>query len=283
MNNKVFDQLLHRELNSHKYHFGHVLIIGGSPGMVGAPFLAAQGALRVGAGLVTIASTQYVVDKLEARVSEIMTYSYSNDSKKATAQLEAFILDRKVSVLVIGPGWRTDHESLTLASELIRTITQPVIVDGGALQIFSNTFDSITFQADRTIVLTPHTGEFSRILMQTVAIKSGEKLAADFAKLHNLTVVLKGHPTYVAHRGGAVYENNSGNPGLATAGTGDVLSGVIAGLLAQDIEPEVATNAAVFLHGLAGDIAAADKTQPGMIASDLINALPQALKQTGSA
>ena len=283
MDKEIFKRLLVRSINSHKYDFGHVLVIGGSPGMVGAPFLAARAALRVGAGLVTIASSKEVTDKLEKRVEEIMTLTLPPTSALET--IERFIKDRKVSVLIIGPGLKPDRE--LPVRELIKKIDLPMIIDGGGLgalqgrALLQGSALQRLATGKKAEILTPHLGEFQRFFKEDLPkIREGLKLiAAKFAKERGVTLVLKGHPTYVACPDGSVYENTTGNPGLATAGTGDVLSGIIAGIIAQGIEPKAATKAAVYLHGLAADLAANDKTQPSMIASDVIEYIPTALKE----
>jgi len=271
---EVFRQLLKRRADSHKYDFGHVLVVGGSPGMVGAPFLAARAALRVGAGLVTIASSPEVTDKLEKRVEEIMTLALP-PSKELSA-IEDFIKSRKVSVLVIGPGLK----DVNLAKELIQKINLPMIIDGGALNALQGQSLQGQITGRKAVILTPHLGEFGRFFDEPLPKnQAGLKLIpAKFAQDNKVTLVLKGHPTYVAHPDGSLYVNTTGNPGLATAGTGDVLSGIIAGIIAQGIEPAKAAEVAVYLHGLAGDLAAMDKTQPGLIASDIIEYIPAALK-----
>jgi ADP-dependent NAD(P)H-hydrate dehydratase / NAD(P)H-hydrate epimerase len=270
---ETFERLLERPADSHKYQYGHVLVVGGSPGMVGAPLLSGMAALRTGAGLVTVAAEPAVTDKLERRVKEIMTLALDS-----SAVLETFITDRKVSVIVIGPGLKPTPESDALLKRLLR-MKLPTIIDGGGLTLAKKHLD----QLHKAVILTPHTGEFQRLIDGELPEKRQElkPIVRRFAKTYEVTLVLKGQPTYVARPDGKVYENSTGNPGLATAGTGDVLTGVIAGLIAQNIEPEQAAEAAVYLHGLAGDIAAAQKTEPGMIAGDVIEALPEALRRGG--
>ena len=262
----MFRQLLVRQPASHKYDYGHVLVIGGSPGMVGAPFLSAKAALRIGAGLVTMASTPEVIDKLEKRVTEIMTLRLSSHARELTQ----FISERKVSVIVVGPGMKAGFANAALAA--IGDIDLPLIVDGGGLAALSEHH----LRAQHLIV-TPHLGEFERLYMGSVPPDLSEA-AKNFAKEKRLILVLKGHPSYISDSGQAVYQDSSGGPELATAGTGDVLSGVIAGVIAQKIKPLPAVKAAVRLHGLAGKIAAELKTVPGVIASDVIEAIPAALK-----
>ena len=282
MQHKTFSRLLDRRRDSHKYDYGHVLVIGGSPGMVGAPLLAGKAALRTGAGLVTIASTSEVTDKLEKRVEEIMTLALPADTSGATSVLQEFVKDRRVSVVVVGPGLKPGPYSAALIKQLVQYQMMPIIIDGGGLGALQSSLDLLKGSTSSAVILTPHFGEFERLVGRKLPDKRPElkPIAISFAKEHKVTLVLKGRPTYVTHPSGSLYENTTGNPGLATAGTGDVLSGIIAGIISQGIEPNDASEAAVYLHGLAGDIAATEKTEPGMIASDVIEAIPAALKYT---
>ncbi len=272
--------MLNRPGNSHKYDYGHVLVVGGSPGMVGAPLLAAMAALRTGAGLATIAASGDVTDKLEKRVEEVMTLSLPSDVTRAADTIADFIAKRKVSVLIIGPGLAVTPETRGLIERLLESVKLPVIIDGGGLGALQQHLDRLDSASSKAITLTPHEGEFQRLVGQRLPAERPDlkPLAAAFAEDHGVTLVLKGHPTYVVHSDGSVYENETGNAGLATAGTGDVLSGIIGGIIAQGVEPGAAAIAAVYLHGLAGDIAAEQKTEPGMIATDVIDAIPAALK-----
>lgn len=263
MDKSVFAQLLNRPQDSHKYDYGHVLVVGGSAGMVGAPFLSAMAALRVGAGLVTIASVPDVIDKLEERVVELMTLRLPEDSPAIT--LKNFVRERKVSVIVFGPGMRPEYAAKILGTHA--GLGLPVIIDGGALVALAahdNSFAS-------NFILTPHAGEFGHFSDYDIA-------PADFAHNHDVILVLKGQPTHIYGQNGEIYENLSGGPELATAGTGDVLTGLIAGIIAQKVAPFKAACAAVYLGGVAGELAAKDKTVAGVIASDVIENIPSALK-----
>jgi hydroxyethylthiazole kinase-like uncharacterized protein yjeF len=275
MQQDVFKKLFEREPASHKYNYGHVLVVGGSAGMVGAPFLAAKAALRVGAGLVTIVSSHDVVSKLEERVVELMTLSLPTS---APAQaLTDFITDRKVSVVIIGPGMKPDF-ALSLLEPLLKQKIK-LVIDGGALAALAENQELIKNNKPDEIVLTPHQGEFNRFFIKPPETSDQSlKLAADFAKENKLVLVLKGHPTYVYDAKANSTQIKSGGPALATAGTGDVLSGLIGGIIAQGIEAYEAAAAACFLHGKLGQIVAETNTDAGVIASDLINAIPNAFK-----
>ncbi len=281
MQNSLIEKLLVRDAQANKYDFGHVLIVGGSPGMVGAPFLAAMAALRVGAGLVTIASTEDVVDKLEERVVEVMTVRIPSDPIKAVATLETFISKRRVSVVVVGPG--LDNSRAEIVKSLIVKLDIPLIVDAGALTSFHDDLEVLKHvgRNNPNVIVTPHDGEFAKLTGCQLPTRGDERQAAvaEFAQEFRMTLVAKGSPTLVAHVDRSVYVNDTGNPGLATAGSGDVLAGIIAGLVAQGISAREAADLAVYIHGLAGDLGAKEKTQAGLIASDLIEFIPLALNE----
>lgn len=284
MDKKVVEKLLNRPDDSNKYTFGHTLVVGGSPGMVGAPLLSAKAALRTGAGLVTIASEDAVIDKLESRVEEIMTLSMPKASGEANALLQKFIADRKVTVMILGPGLKPSVQLGNLVEKLIEQQTIPLIIDGGALGALRDHPEVVLRTRSEAVILTPHMGEFKRLVNIKLPKERTElkPIAKQFAEAANVHLVLKGHPTYVSHPSNELYENTTGNPGLATAGTGDVLTGVIAGIISQGIPADQAIELAVYLHGLAGDIAAEEKTQPGMIATDVIEAIPAAYRRSVS-
>ncbi len=269
-------QLLHRDPAGHKYDFGHVLVLGGAPGMVGAPRLAARAALRSGAGLVTVAATPEICRSLDAGTLEAMTFALPEAAAGQLGAVTKFITDRRVLVLALGPG--LGQELAPLVRQIIAHLDLPTVVDGGALAAL----DPATLSAatGRKLVLTPHAGEFAHLMSGRLPAgrAAAEALATEFAQEYRLTLVLKGPATLVAHPGGAVYRNTTGGPGLATAGTGDVLTGIIAALIGQHVEPGAAAEAGTYLHGLAGDLATAAKTEPGVIASDVIEAIPEALK-----
>ena len=278
MHQATFEKLLHRPRDAHKYNFGHVLVIGGSSGMVGAPFLAGQAALRVGAGLVTIASDKTVVAKLEKRVVEIMTLAVDTGSGQSISLVQDYIKTRKVSVLVIGPGLR--RSAAPLVTALLQDVNLSTILDGSGLEIVAANRQALRAHASPALILTPHLGELQRFFKQPLPKNQAEllKLAKSFAKSEQLTLVLKGHPTYTIVPDAPFQENKTGGPALATAGSGDVLAGMIGGIIAQGIVPEQAAPAAVYLHGKAGDLAASQLSEPGVIASDVIDYIPKALK-----
>lgn len=282
MNTLPWHLLFSRADETNKYDYGHVLIVGGSEAMVGAPVLAARAALRVGAGMVTIASDTKTVELIDRDIEEIMTLSLPswNEVDKVIATIEEFISERHISTVVIGPGLSE------LADDAIRTlmvkIKLPMVLDARVFTALSGHLSVLRSAADMhaNILLTPHTGEYARLvkvglLDDHISPTSLER----FAKDYNVTVVLKSHHTLVVSAKGQRYKNTTGNPGLATAGSGDVLAGILAGMLAQGVKPYDAAQMAVYLHGLAGDKVAAATTEAGMIASDIIECLPSVLNE----
>ncbi|MBP9116186.1 MAG: NAD(P)H-hydrate dehydratase [Acidimicrobiia bacterium] len=279
MEHKLLSKLINRKDDTNKYSYGHVLIIGGSPGTVGAPLLSAMASLRIGAGLVTIASSINVIDKLEKRVLEAMTLRIPENENEAFDSLNKFIKERKISVVLIGPG--LVNFNANLIKKLIANISIPTILDAGALTCFKDDLVKLKQASIRNkqFIFTPHDGEFKKLtgIELPSDIHSRKEVAALYSKEFEVVLVSKANKTLVAGPDGSIYENYTGNPGLATAGTGDVLAGIIAGLLAQGFTTFEASQLGVYLHGLAGDIAAQEKTQPGIIASDVIGYLPNAL------
>lgn len=285
MDKQLLFHITHRTENANKYDFGHVLVFGGSPGMVGAPLLAGEAALRIGAGLVTIASDEVTIQGLNRRVEEIMTLTLPSHNKSDTSvdvMLE-FIKARKVNAIVIGPG--LSLEAADMVRKLIKKLDDmPLVIDAGGLAAFRDNLDALqqAAQRNRNIIITPHMGEYLKLVGERLADSEITNHAVNFAQQYGLTLVLKEHHTLVVHPDGSQYRNNTGNPGLATAGTGDVLSGIVGGLLAQGADSGSAAETGVYVHGLAGDLAVAAKTEAGIIASDLLDFLPEALKKSSN-
>lgn len=277
MNDALWRQLLHRSVETNKYDFGHVLIVGGSPNMTGAPVLAARAALRVGAGLVTIASTANTIGLIDRDIEEPMTVTLPDwkQENEVIAALTSFISNRHVDVVIVGPGLPPDAEPLV--RDLIVKLRAPVVLDALCFTAFSGHLEVLEKAAaqNKNLVLTPHSGEFERLIAAKLPDHKEQQIAAqEFAKGYEVTVALKGSHTFVAGANGEHYENQTGSPGLATAGSGDVLTGCIAGIIAQHIASYDATIMGVYVQGLAGDLVAKAKTEPGMIASDIIEAIP---------
>lgn len=256
------DALPRRPRQSHKGDFGHVLVVGGGPGMPGAARLAGEAALRAGAGRVSVAAHPDNAAAIPAGRPELMCHAITS-----AAELEA-LLDR-VTVVALGPGLGRDAWARTVF-DAVRNADLPMVVDADALNLLAEQPDS---RAAR--VLTPHPGEAARLLGGNTTTLQADRLAAvaDLQARYGGTIVLKGCGTLISRENAPPWLVTAGNPGMATAGMGDVLTGVIAGLLAQGLDTEMAAAVAVEAHARAGDTAAATGGQRGMLASDVLQQL----------
>ena len=279
-----------RKADANKGNFGHVLLLAGSVGKTGAAAMAAKSALRSGAGLVTVATAGSALPVIAALGMEFMTEPLP-ETQVGSISLRALengppgALDKLVkgkTVLAVGPGIGSAAETAELVRAVLHRYALPIVVDADGLNAFAGRTDTLRSDDGRIRVLTPHPGEMARLAGKTTAEIQAHRLetARSFAATHHLHVILKGHRTLIASPDGEVWVNPTGNPGMATGGTGDVLTGLVAGLLAQHTQRSVAevAAAAVYLHGLAGDLAAEEFGEIGMIAGDLVNALPRAFK-----
>lgn len=272
-----------RRPSSHKGTFGHAGIIAGSVGKTGAAALAARAALRIGAGLVTVAVPSSVNDVLEAKLLEAMTIPMPETksrtfSRAALDRLTAFIAAR--TAIAIGPGLSTHPETVELVQALTKQLDRPAVLDADALNALAGRASMLT-ACKTPPILTPHPGEMARLETDaTPQSVNADRIntAARFARERGVFVVLKGARTVVARPDGTAAICPTGNPGMATAGTGDILTGMIVGLLAQGLSSWEAACVATYLHGCAGDLAAAEKGQAGLIAGDLIEQIPFAIK-----
>jgi NAD(P)H-hydrate epimerase len=274
---------------SNKGNYGHVLLLVGSVGKTGAAALAARGALRAGAGLVTVATAKSALPMVAALGMEFMTAALpeTEDGAVSLRALDYGRLDALVegkTVLAVGPGVGMHPETVELVRTILTRYGLPLVLDADGLNALAGCMDSFrpeTRPAGMT-VLTPHPGEMARLTRRTVADIQAQRVtvARDFAKGYKLTVVLKGFRTLIAGPDGQVWVNPTGNPGMATGGTGDALTGLIAGLWAQFPSRSLTAvaTAAVYLHGLAGDLAAGDLGQHSMLAGDLLERVPRAFK-----
>lgn len=278
-------QLLQRKPDSHKGDYGHILILAGSSKFSGAALLCSEAAIRSGAGLVTLGIPEKLNFALIRRkAKEVMTLPLAQ-TKEGTLSLKAFTaIDhflKNADVLIIGPGLGNHKSTYTLIRKIIKKTGKPMVVDADALNALSKHLD-ILKKHKGEIILTPHQKEISRLFgIDIDFIKKNRKLIAKkYAKYYNSLIILKGHSTIVTDGKKQLYINKTGNPGMATAGSGDVLSGIIGAFLAQGLDSFSAAKYATYIHGLAGDLAAKDKTQMGLIASDIINRIPDAIKKS---
>ncbi len=278
---------LRRRAAAHKGDFGHALLIAGSRGKTGAAALAGKAALRAGAGLVTVATPAGMLPSVASMVGEMMTEplpdteSGTISARAAEQSCFAGILEGK-SVVAMGPGLSTHRETVSFVHQVVRTVPLPLIVDADGLNAFAGCADRLQERKTPALVLTPHPGEMGRLVGASAREVQGRRIeiARDFAMKHKAYVILKGYRTLVATPAGQVFVNPTGNPGMATGGAGDVLTGLLAGLVAQfgtDRLEEVLC-LGVYLHGLAGDLAAAERGETSLIASDITESFPKAVR-----
>ncbi|MFO0752588.1 MAG: NAD(P)H-hydrate dehydratase [Thermodesulfovibrionales bacterium] len=280
-----------RRRNSYKGDYGHVLVVAGSRGKTGAALMTAQACLRSGAGLVTLGIPGTLLDVFQERVTEEMCLPLPDDGNgmpaaEAVEEILGFSAQR-IDVIAAGPGIGVSEGTMRVIAELVKRSAAPLVIDADGLTALGRAAGSekgirgLLASAKSPIVLTPHPGEMARLLPGTgCGSREVEQdrigTALSFAKKTGAYLVLKGVPTVTATPEGAAFLNTSGNPGMATGGSGDVLTGVIASLMGQKMSPLQAAVLGVYLHGLAGDCAAAEKGERSLIASDLIRSLPAA-------
>ncbi len=272
-----------RPRDAHKGGFGHVLILGGAAGYAGAVSLAARAAVRSGAGLVSVMAPRGVAPTVAGAVLEAMVHPAPETEigSLAAAGWEAW-RERlgRFSAVLAGPGMTRHPDTRSLADKLLRDCPLPLVLDADALNAFEGRLDELG-RRQAPLVITPHPGEMGRLLGCPAAAVQADRFAAAraAAKRSRAVVVLKGAGTLVAAEGRLLQVNLTGNPGMACGGSGDILAGLLAGLLAQGLQPFDAARAAVFLHGRAGDDAAAQKTEHSLAAGDILDSLPYAFQQ----
>ncbi len=278
--NPPLPKLPPRDSLAHKGSFGKALLVGGSHGMAGAVALAGKACLRSGAGLVRLATPDVCQATVAGFEPSYMTLGLPSDLEGRLA-LSAFGRIQQAAddatVVACGPGLGQSAGLTELVESFCREFTQPIVFDADALNALAHRVDALGGAAGPRI-LTPHPGEFARLVkLPRIAPQERRELAERFANEYGVVLVLKGHQTVVTD-GQTTVLNPTGNPGMATGGTGDVLTGVIAGLLCQGLTPLDAARLGVFVHGWAGDLAAAELGQTSLIASDLIGWLPAAFQ-----
>ncbi len=278
--------LPNRRPDTHKGDYGHVFVIAGSAGMTGAAALTSMGALLSGSGLVTLGIPKSLNPILAAKLTEVMTKPLpeTDDQTLSEGAFSKIIkFAEKVNCVAIGPGLSRNSGTEKLVNELVVSLDKPMVLDADGINALEGNA-SILSSVKAPIVITPHPGEMARLvsLSREAIVKAKEKVAKNFASKYNVVCVLKGHRTVVAGPGGKAYVNLTGNPGMASGGVGDVLTGMIASFIGQGIKPFDAAKLGVFLHGLAGDLAAKEKGEISLIASDVLSKLPQAIKLISS-
>lgn len=260
-----------REREIHKGDCGKILIFAGSKGMAGAAVLCARAALRTGAGLVRVSVPEALFPILQIGVPEATCITR-----------ERFLEDlMQYSAIAIGPGLGDEEENGVLIKNILETTDKPVVLDADGLNLLRNEL-TVMSKAKAKLIITPHPGEAARLLGLTAADINKDRLqsARELATVTGAVTVLKGAGSVVATPEGKTYINTTGNPGMATGGSGDVLSGVIAALAGQGLDTEAAATAGVFLHGLAGDLASDRMGEYGLIASDIVNMVALAIRST---
>jgi NAD(P)H-hydrate epimerase len=276
--------------------YGHVLVVGGSVGKAGAAAMAGFSALRTGAGLVTVATAKSVLPTIAGFHPELMTEPLEETAAGTISHraLKVFYnISEDKTVLATGPGISREPETSEFVRKVVTESAIPVVLDADGLNAFEGRAEDLSRRDRRsgakaaeknsTLVLTPHPGEMARLTgLSTAAVQRDRVgVARQFAREHHVMVVLKGDRTIVARPDGEAWVNPTGNPGMATGGTGDVLTGMIAGMLAQNPRRELdAVLAAVYLHGLAGDVACQSTGEHSLVATDLVAALPEAFRRT---
>ena len=269
-----------RAADSHKGDFGRVTVIAGSRGKTGAAHLTAMGALRSGAGLVTVATPASCLPIVASMAPEFMTEPLG-DAGAAMVSADAVdrVLELTQDVIACGPGLGRSADVAGFVRDLVERATVPLVLDADAVTVLADDPGRVMGRDDRDVIITPHPGEMARLIGASIEDVQANRIevASDFATTHRVYVVLKGHRTVIATPDGRVSINPTGNPGMATGGTGDVLTGMIAAWLAQLLDADAACRLAVFLHGAAGDLAEARDGQVAMTASDLLDELGDAL------
>jgi len=271
-----------RKKDTHKGDYGHLFIIGGSPGLTGAVCLAGISALRSGCGLVTIGIPETLNHIIEIKLTEVMSLPLPETeehfiSEKAVDKVLKFINER-IDAVLIGPGISLNSETKKFVNKIITEIDKKLIIDADALKIISENIDLLKKLKVKP-VLTPHPGEMKYLTGFEISYiqKNRKEIAEKFAREYNVVLVLKGYRTVVTD-GKNTYINLTGNPGMATAGSGDVLAGIIGSFLAYGEDEFISAKYGVLIHGLAGDIAVKEKGETSLIASDIIEKLPFVFK-----
>jgi NAD(P)H-hydrate epimerase len=270
-----------RSPDSHKGDFGRVLVVAGSKGKTGAAHLAAVGALRAGAGLVTVATPACCLPVVATMGAEYMTEGIDERGDGLDPEAVDRVLELARDVIAIGPGLGQSAGTGEFVRSLVDRATTPLVVDADGLNAFVGRPERLAGREGRDVIITPHPGEMARLVgMTTDEVQASRlEIARNFATGHRAYVVLKGHRSLIATPDGKVFINPTGNAGMATGGTGDVLTGMVAAWLAQLLDAEAACKLAVYLHGMAGDLAEADEGEVSMTAGDVAGHLGDAIME----
>lgn len=270
-----------RALDAHKYSVGKVFVLAGSRGYTGAAAMTAESALRAGAGMVILGCPQSVYPILAKKLTEVIVVPFPDTENGAVALAAMDELQKHLdwaNIVVVGPGLSRDAETQQVVRSICQNVARKLVIDADGLNALAENLSVLKKRRSKEIILTPHTGEFSRLtgLSSDKIEQERVESARRFAQEYRLTLVLKGAPTITAASDGMVYINSAGNAGMATAGVGDVLTGVVAGLWAQGMKERDAAFAGVFVHGKAGDIARDRFGEKSLLAMDVQQCLPDA-------
>ncbi len=273
-----------RKATSHKGNFGKIFILAGSRNFPGAPYLASMGALRAGAGLITLGVPESLYPMMVYKLAEVMVRPFPEIREGALgrrAGKKIFSFLKTQDVLAIGPGLGMDSETQDLVRQVISSWQGPKVVDADGLNALQGR-DSILKKLGSKTIVTPHPGEAQRLFREEVPEDDAgrKKFAVEKSEKYGMVMVLKGHHTVVAAPGKTVYVNQTGNPGLATGGSGDILTGVIAAFLGQGLEPSAAAQCGVFIHGLAADLAVKKFGEISLAPTDVLDYLPAAFQKS---
>lgn len=266
----VKELLKPRNVNSHKGDFGHALLIAGSKGKIGAAILAGKACLRSGVGLLTVHVPQCGELLLQISIAEAMVESDSNQS----VFTEKINLE-KYTTVGIGPGLGTDDLTKNAVYQVLKKCAFPIVIDADALNCLSLNKEFFSIIPKHSI-LTPHPGEFERMVGAWDSNEQKLEKQLKFSKEFDCYIVLKGHHTTISTPEGKLFQNSTGNPGMAKGGSGDALTGILTAFLAQGYTAEESAILGVYIHGLAGDLAVEEKSEFSLLANDLIDFLPQA-------
>ncbi len=290
---KSLPKLIPRKKNTHKGSYGRVLVLAGSPGMTGAAYLCCKAALKSGSGLVTLGVPKSLNFVMETKLTCVMTHPLP-ETKALTlsnkGREEILKLCEKHDVVALGPGLSQQPETKKLILWMIKTINRSIVIDADGINALTGNLH-ILYKIKKNVVLTPHPGEMSRLINLDsakdvqkkridIATKFVKSIHKQLGKERDFVLVLKGDKTIVANYN-KVYINHTGNPGMATAGAGDILTGIIISLIGQGFNVFDASQLGVYIHGLAGDIASKKKGEVSMIASDILDFLPDAFIRYG--
>jgi NAD(P)H-hydrate epimerase len=273
-----------RPFNAHKHSVGKIFVLAGSVGLTGAAAMVSESAMKSGAGAVVLGTPKSVYPILAKKLTEVMTEPLDSTGDGSVSESSLPVIQKHLDwadKFVLGPGLSRNKETQRLIQHLVSTSTKPMLIDADGLNAIAENPSCLKKRKAKEVILTPHTGELSRIIKLSAdeIEKNRVEVARRVAKEFKLTLVLKGAPSVTATPDGKVFINSSGNPGMATAGSGDVLAGVIAGLWGQAMSAEEAAWCGVYLHGKAGDLAKAKFGEKCLLATDIQNYLPEAIRQ----